>query len=60
MRSPKAKKEARVARAAERAAYRVDHLLTAAAPGDLQLARLIERGHGHCAEAKRLEKGAQS
>lgn len=48
MRSPRAKREARQERAVER---------KAAAEGRQpfeQLRRLVERGHGHCAEAQRI------
>ena len=49
MRSPKAKKEARVARAVERVAVAAERSTVE------KIQRLIKRGHGHCAEAKRLD-----
>lgn len=64
MRSPAAKREGRILRALERQAVAAER-----STGD-KVQRLIERGHGHCAEATRLdvkrraelarEKGKQS
>lgn len=48
MRSPKAKREARIARAVERQAVASERT-----PAE-QLRRLERRGDGHCAEADRI------
>lgn len=50
IRDPKRKQKVRQARAAERTAAAIGRPLSE------QLKRLIARGHGHCAEAVRIQK----